>query len=329
MTELITRYVRQVGRYLPPQDRADIEAELLSQIYDQLEDRYAGSPSAEQVTAVLTELGYPYQMAASYNRDRYLVGPELYPFMLTILRYGWLLIPMIVLFLGIFGMVVAPQPNGLITALIEMAWATVVAISVFSAVVVLIFAVIQHNSAEIAKEIPPFNPLELPKVDDPGTVDRFEVAFGVAFGIMAILFFSYFAQVGGLTLRFNVSHPGDVLPVPMEWLLVLIGVVLGIVSLNLWVLRRNRWQVGSTLLEIMLEIIGTLPLYFAVYRPLITRLLADNPDWVTTLPFLNHAAEFMAIFTAVITLIRQGIKLIRLWQFDNTPSPSFPPHGSG
>ena len=47
MTELIERYVHQVGRYLPPKERAEIEAELRSQIQDQLDDRYAGSPTPD------------------------------------------------------------------------------------------------------------------------------------------------------------------------------------------------------------------------------------------------------------------------------------------
>ncbi len=329
MTELIQRYVRQVGRYLPPKERAEIEAELLSQIHDQLEDRYAASPSEPEVVAVLTEWGYPYRLAASYNRDQYLVGPDLYPFMMTILRYGWLLIPMIVIFLGIFGVLVSPTQTALLTALMEMTWAMVVAISIFSAVVVLIFAVIQHNSAEIAKEIAPFNPLELPKVDDPGTVDRFEAAFGIAIGIMTILLFSYFVQVGGLTLRFNVSNPGDVLPVPVPWLLALIFAVLGMIIMNLWVLRRNRWQVWSMLIEFGLEILGAIALYFVLYRPIVTRIIGDHPDWVVTLPFLSNAAEMIAIFIAVTTLISRGIKLIRLWQFDKTSPPPFPPRPSG
>jgi len=49
MTELVERYVHQVGRYLPPQKRAEIEAELSSQINDQLDDRFAGRPTQQDV----------------------------------------------------------------------------------------------------------------------------------------------------------------------------------------------------------------------------------------------------------------------------------------
>ena len=106
MTELVERYVHQVGRYLPPKERAEIEAELRSQIEDQLDDRFGGSPSPAEVALVLKELGEPRRMAASYGSEQYLVGPDLYPYMMGVLRYGWVLVPAIVVFLTLFGAIV-------------------------------------------------------------------------------------------------------------------------------------------------------------------------------------------------------------------------------
>jgi hypothetical protein len=89
MSELIERYVHQVGRYLPNKERAEIQAELRSQIQDQLDDRYEGAPTQADVAAVLKELGDPRRMAASYGGEQYLVGPDLYPVMMMVLRRGW------------------------------------------------------------------------------------------------------------------------------------------------------------------------------------------------------------------------------------------------
>ena len=55
--------------------RDSIEAELRSQIQDQLEDRYGDDPTEAEVAAVLAELGDPRRMAASYGGEQYLVGP--------------------------------------------------------------------------------------------------------------------------------------------------------------------------------------------------------------------------------------------------------------
>src|SRR5689334_12038544 len=142
MVDLVERYVHQVGRYLPPKERAEIEAELRSQIQDQLDDRYAGSPSEEEVASVLKEFGLPYLMATSYMSEQYLVGPTLYPFMMMVLRYGWLLIPAVVIFLNIFGAVVSPPQTPFLTLLVETVIAVIQATLSFSAVVVLIFALI-------------------------------------------------------------------------------------------------------------------------------------------------------------------------------------------
>ena len=57
MSDLVERYVHQVGRHVPQKERAEIQAELRSQILDQLDDRYEGAPTADNVADVLRELG--------------------------------------------------------------------------------------------------------------------------------------------------------------------------------------------------------------------------------------------------------------------------------
>ena len=138
MTDLVERYVHQVGRYLPPNERAEIEAELRSQIQDQLEDRYAGSPSPEDVASVLAEFGHPYKLAISYSNEKYLVGPTLYPYMMLVLRHVLLLVPAMVVFLNLFGALISPQQNSLFGWLIEAGIAAVQATLMFSAVLVTI-----------------------------------------------------------------------------------------------------------------------------------------------------------------------------------------------
>ena len=79
MANMVERYLSEVGRYVPGKEREEIKKELRSQIHDQLEDRYGKSPSDEQIAAVLTELGNPRRMAASYGSEQYLIGPDLFP----------------------------------------------------------------------------------------------------------------------------------------------------------------------------------------------------------------------------------------------------------
>ncbi|GIP37104.1 hypothetical protein J31TS4_03840 [Paenibacillus sp. J31TS4] len=86
--ELISRYIYAVTRRLPEKQRADIEQELRGLIEDMLEVRLEqGETKEEAADAVLRELGEPRALAARYGGGtRYLIGPELFPIYLSILR---------------------------------------------------------------------------------------------------------------------------------------------------------------------------------------------------------------------------------------------------
>jgi hypothetical protein len=321
MTELVERYVHRVGAYLPKKERADIEAELRSQILDQLDDRYAGSPSQTDVMDVLTEMGDPRRMAVSYGKQQYLVGPDLYPFMMTVLRYGWLIIPTIVVFVTIFGALISSEPYNIIGLVIEALFGALQAALIFSGVVVLIFAILQHSDEDFKLKDKAFDPLKLPKVDDPGVVDRYEAAFGSAFGIFMTIILVYWLRVGGLTLRFDLSDPGDVIPFPTEWMIVLILASIAMIVLQLVVLKINRWSAGTWTLETVLEVIGVFALYFAVFQPFFNSVYTANPA-LAEMPVIGNLAEIFAVSYAVIMLITRGVTLVRLWNYDSTATPS-------
>lgn len=311
MVDLVERYVHQVGRLLPKKDRADIEEELRSLIHDQLDDRFKGAPSQADIASVLTELGNPRQMAASYNRDQYLVGPELYPYLTMVLRHVWTIVPTIVIFLNIFGTLISSQKATWLNLLAETLISALQATFTFSAVAVLIFALIQRVSAELDEKEAEFNPLNLPKVDDPRIVDRFEALFGIVFGTFVILVLFYFLHVGGFTLRFNLDDPGDVTPVPMLWLILMICAVTAMLILHLWVLWRERWNVALWLTETILEVFGMICLYFVVYGPLFKRILATVPS-LANVPAFENLPEIIVILGALLTLTTRGSKLVAL-----------------
>jgi hypothetical protein len=322
MSELVERYVHQVGRYLPPQERADIEAELRSQIQDQLDDRYPEAPTQEQVAVVLAEMGYPYVIAASYSGDQYLVGPTLYPYLMLVLRRVWLIVPAIVVFLSVFAALTATTQRPFFDILVETVLAILQATLSITAIVVLFFAILERTLREQKDEANAFNPLELPKVDDPGVLDRFEVISGIVIGAIAVLVFIYFLRVGGLTLRFDLNDPGEVIASPAAWMLALIVIAAGQIVMHLLVLRQKRWGVGTWLAQTVLEIAGTIPFYFAVTRPLADHLLAGNPVLANVI-FVARGPEIFVVIYAVITLINRGTTLVRLWGYREGGLPPF------
>lgn len=315
MSDLIERYVHQVGLYVRPQERAEIERELRSQIQDQLDDRYGTSPTQEDITAVLKQLGDPRTMAASYSGEQYLVGPELYPFLLTVLRIGLPLVPIVVVIANIVGMALDPIGGDWIGLLIGSILTAVQAALIFFAVVVIIFVILQHSGEErheaAATE---FNPSELPPVNDPAAVDRAESAVGITIGTLVSIAIAYWLQVGGLTLRFNLNDPGDVLPVPLVWLIVLLIITFGNVLLNLWALLRRRWTLALWLVQAVMDVVGAVGVYFAIFLPIVGRLTQTQPELVARLP-LAQIAESFTLFSVVIIVLVSGGKLIRMWQY--------------
>ena len=79
-TTLTDRYVEEILRRLPAPQRSDVERELRASIADAVDDRLAaGTDRAEAEAEVLTELGDPQRLAASYaERPLYLIGPALF-----------------------------------------------------------------------------------------------------------------------------------------------------------------------------------------------------------------------------------------------------------
>ena len=78
---LVDRYVAEVGRHLPNENRADIEAELRSTLGDMLEERGHQLKSADDkhIAETLEQLGDPQLLASKYAPPkRYLIGPSWY-----------------------------------------------------------------------------------------------------------------------------------------------------------------------------------------------------------------------------------------------------------
>jgi len=314
MSELIDRYIHQVGLYVRPKERAEIEAELRSQIQDQLEDRYDGAPTQADVAAVLKQLGKPRTMAVSYSGEQYLVGPELYPFLLTVLRFGLPLVPSVVVIANIVGAALSPAGGDWLGLLIGSIFTAAQAALIFLAIVVVFFAILQHSCEELrAAARTEFNPLELPAVDDPGAVDRFESGVGIAIGTLVGIAILYYLQVGGLTLRFNLNDPGEVLPVPTSWLAVLLFTTFSSILINLWALIRRRWTLWTWLAQAALELVGAVGLYFVLLTPVLERVIQTVPELSERLP-LDQLPSIITLFTVVIMVLSNGGRLIRLWQ---------------
>lgn len=88
MTQLIERYVTAALERIPEDRRKDVGEDIRGAIDEMVTPRVEnGEPEETAVRAVLTELGDPVKLAASYHEQkRYLIGPGWYPAYIEVMK---------------------------------------------------------------------------------------------------------------------------------------------------------------------------------------------------------------------------------------------------
>lgn len=92
MSNLVERYIYDVARRLPENERDEVRKELASNIADMLPD----NPGEQDVAAVLTNLGAPSKLAMQYRqKPRYLISPALYDNYIIVLKKVMLVVALV------------------------------------------------------------------------------------------------------------------------------------------------------------------------------------------------------------------------------------------
>ncbi len=194
--ELIDRYVYDVTRRLPQEQRTDIEKELRSLIDDMLAARTGDAePSEEDVTAVLKELGRPNDLAAKYRgTKRHLIGPEYYDLY-------WLVLKIVLAATG-FGLVialivssVATPPENAFSMAAESFWGIFGGLVQAFAFVTIAFALVERFAKDAhmlkldwsPKDLPPVPPLNQ---RDTVNIKRADPIVGLIFGVIGLIIFN-------------------------------------------------------------------------------------------------------------------------------------------
>jgi hypothetical protein len=322
MTDLIERYVHQVGRYLPESEREEVQNELRSLLQDQLDDRYKGAPTQDDVIELLAEFGDPRRMAASYGREQYLIGPDLYPVMVKVLQRGWMIIPPIVVLVNVLVPLVSGSETGLVSLFLQTAFNVLQAVAIFSAIVIAIFAIMQHSGETIDLPERSFNPRDLPPINDAAAVDRGETVLGIAFGTFWVFILVYFLRAGGLTMRFNPADPGLVLAVPALWLVVAIVAQLFELLMNTLALRRGRWSVALMLTKLVASLVGLVAGYYVFITPMLDWLFETVP-FLGNLPFAGSAPEIALALLGFLTLVDMLPKIVKVGMANHRSEPTY------
>lgn len=247
--EWINRYVNEVGRRLPPNQRADVEREIHSLIVDEvvgqmdaLENEGAPRPEEEAVLAVLQQFGAPEEIAARYYAPRYLIGPGMFPIYRIVLG----IVLAATLFASLLGLVVAAGANSaapLIDTLLGLFGGVLQTVGT----VTLIFVALERLGVGTETKPAAWNPRNLPPVKDPERVNLVEVVAEIAF-TAAVLALAVLYLNGGVNA---VYYDGQWQAIPLfsaefpryiPWLAAIWGAD---ILVNIVLLVRGRWEAAT------------------------------------------------------------------------------------
>ncbi len=351
--QLINTYIDEVGFNLPRKKRADIATEMHSLILDALEDRSEGAEADEEmVLEVLREFGPPVDVAASYHRYNYVIGPSMYaPFWLTV--RGALILTAVVFLIGFGVGFVQNAPQSVLVfledlgALFSNFWDS--ALQAF-AIIVLVFILLERTipdqdwvgqlkAWEALGQVPILRELlgrtTAPKSWDPTSlkttpkserVSRGETIFEVAIIILVAILFNFFSHRVG-AFGFHNGQPwfipllastfGTYLPWwNLYWLLI--------IALNFYLLALGRWTRLTRWAELGLLIFSGVIVYFMLVGP---PILGLNPEYIAQadvskndiqltkeiiLPILITILDVFLVLHLIGKSIKLIIKLLRL-----------------
>jgi hypothetical protein len=334
--KLIDRYIAEVGRHLPPKQRADIEAEIRSTLEDMLEERKQaeGAVGEAEVIELLKEYGAPRDVADSYVGPRYLIGPRIYPTFELVTR---------IVLIVLFGIALAGLGLGLAQSSLTGAefLKTIAdsALGLFGGLItafgniVLAFAILERVlPAKEFEEEEEWDPSKLAQEPDPDRVKFGEQIFETFFLVVFLVIFNLYPGVVGIGF-FNENDWVFISPILTEaffsylpWLNILILLQIGF---NIILLRRGWWNTGLRVANIVLEVAG-IALAVAMLRgpdlaSLLPAQLAGTPLEDSARLFVT-LANLIPILVLTIVIIVSSIEVAQMIYkiVKSRPSPPYP-----
>jgi hypothetical protein len=247
---LTERYIGATIRSLPPTAQADVRAELEASIADAIDARLEqGETPLEAERAVLTELGDPGILAASYaERPLHLIGPRFYLAWWRLLKLLLIIVPVCVLGGVALGQAIAGAPVGeVIGSSIVASLGSVVHIAFWTT---LVFFVLERT--DNASALPAWDVDQLPESPENGA-GRAEVIaalifLGVAAGAVFWDAMLGFFPTGGAPIA--ILHPGL-----WPWgITVLFALIVAEILLAIAVYARGRWTTTLAVVNTVLAV---------------------------------------------------------------------------
>ncbi|MER5424287.1 HAAS signaling domain-containing protein [Streptosporangium roseum] len=306
---LTDRYVHEVVRRIPADQRDDVADELRTTIADTVDARDAADPdSAER--EVLTEMGDPIRLAARYaDRPLTLIGPELYPtyirLLVTLLS---IVLPVVTAALVVvdvldnndLGSAIGTGIGAALTVGAQMiAWLTVV------------FALVERsrNRKGASAASGTWTPDDLPELPRPDK--RVGAAGAAAVGnalLIGLIVWQHIAEpyrADGNAERLQVLHPD----LWSGWIWPILAGLAGLVALNLVRIAARGWTVRLAAWYALAEAAFALPLAWILYRRVFfsPEFLTDfSGKWTDSFYTVTALGVLVVSASAVVSRFREA-----------------------
>lgn len=343
-TNVIDTYINEIGRQLTGKNKADIEAEIRSALQDILDERskkISKPVDQKMILAVLQEYGSPDKVAASYQGERYLVGPRLYPVFIRVLQT---VLP-IVGILSLMGMGISLARLGnagemdTLSALSRIAAIIFKTIGNFIGTMISILGGMTLGFSLLERFVPDFKINEekewqarsLLTITKPSKISHAELIAEIIFSTLGIVIFNFFPQMVVFTPSLNsVIETGSWSSVPffsilsesffgyVPYLSVIWGAT---IILDGILLQRGRWEAWTRWLYLQLKIFSIVLVVFMLVGPslvtgdtdaLVASGLFSQEIAITLMNLLELGIHLALVLSVIFESIDVGKGIYRL-----------------
>lgn len=345
--DLVERYVQEVARRLPRDQREDVARELRSSLEDSLESR-AGVPvdqvDEEMAIALLLEFGPPQEVADSYQSGpNYLIGPAHYPSFLRTMKIAVAVVGGLIALglladsagsthdIGALGRMGARAISD-----IQTGFLTVLGL------VVLVFAIIERTTTPRRPSKGDWHPSDLPLLaNETNQVDQTGTIVGFVLSAIALLLINFYPE----WLQLRVFSNGDELSYPLlgttlrlEAITLNLYLVLGLALAAVLLVWRS-WSLQSRIADVAIH--SVLVLFLSLLWANADRLLPGRSDLLEAGWPAQQASDFAEVADEVLTpalwwlllagtfvaawvLVRKVIAVVRTAQHRRAEEPTAP-----